>query len=69
MTHLMHKYELEVDDKGKLSKHCVRDLYYNKWISSLNVEYPIYVQIIMIVKSSTSCVIFNLYLTEWNCSV
>ena len=46
ITHLMHKYDLEVDDILLLSKERVKELCYNRWLSGINVEYPMYAQII-----------------------
>ena len=42
MTHLMHKYDLEVNDIVMLPKCSVKNLCYNRWIASINNEYPIY---------------------------
>ena len=46
ITHLVHKYDLAVDDIVSLYKHKVKELCYIKWLSGVNIEYPIYAQII-----------------------
>ena len=46
ITHVMHKYDFDVDDIISLSKQRVKELCYNKWLSGVIEEYPIYAQII-----------------------
>ena len=46
ITHLMHKYNLVIDEIKSLSKHSFKELCYNKWMSGINIEYPRYAQII-----------------------
>ncbi|CAL4174079.1 unnamed protein product [Meganyctiphanes norvegica] len=46
MTHLMHKYEFEIEDLISISRNKVKEHCYNKWISGINDEYPMYAQII-----------------------
>ena len=46
ITHLMHKYNLVIDEMKSLSKHSFKELCYNKWMSGINIEYPRYAQII-----------------------
>ena len=46
MMHLMHKYNICVDDiletsKKKINEHC-----YQKWLTGINAEYPINAHII-----------------------
>ena len=44
MTHLLHKYQLDVNDIVTLSKCSARELCYNRWIAKINNEYPLYAQ-------------------------
>ena len=44
MTHLLHKYQLDVNDIVTLSKCSARELCYNRWIVNINNEYPLYAQ-------------------------
>ena len=46
ITHMMHKYDFDVDDIISFSKQRVKELCYNKWLSGVNDEYPMYAQII-----------------------
>ena len=46
ITHIMHKYDFDVDDIISFSKQRVKELCYNKWLSGVNDEYPIHAQII-----------------------
>ena len=46
ITHVMHKYDFDVDDIISLSKQRVKELCYNKWLSGVIEQYPIYEQII-----------------------
>ena len=46
MTHIMHKYELDIDNIVSFSKCKVKEICYNKWVDSVNAEYPIYAKII-----------------------
>ena len=62
MIHLMHKYELNVDDiltsnKNERNKHC-----YHKWFKDVNVQYVINSHIIrelMMVKEDKLQIIFS----------
>ena len=57
ITHLMHKYDIVVDDVLSLSKDSVKELFYSSWYDSINVEYPMYAQIIkdMVVMREGRC--------------
>jgi len=46
ITHLLNKYDIVVDDILSLSKHRAKELCYNKWLSGVNIEFPVYVQIV-----------------------
>ena len=56
-NHLLNKYDIVADDIISLSKHKVKEICYSKWLSSVNVEYPIYAEIIkdMIVMRERRC--------------
>ena len=58
MTHLMHKYEFEIEDLISISRNKVKEHCYNKWISGVNDEYPMYAQIIreMIMIKEGRCI-------------
>ena len=58
MTHLIHKYELQVDDMLFLSKNKIKEHCYNKWINQINEEYISYALIIkdMIKMKENRCV-------------
>ena len=57
INHLLNKYDIVADDIISLSKHKVKEICYSKWLSSVNVEYPIYAEIIkdMIVMREGRC--------------
>ena len=57
INHLLNKYDIVADDIISLSKHKVKEIWYSKWLSSVNVEYPIYAEIIkdMIVMREGIC--------------
>ena len=42
----MHNYDLVIDEIKSLSKQSIKEHYYNKWLSGINNEYPMYAQII-----------------------
>ena len=46
MTHLIHKYDLEVEDMCSLSKNKIKEHSYNKWLSEINIHYITYAHII-----------------------
>ena len=46
MTHLIHKYDLEVEDMCSLSKNKIKEHSYNKWLSEINIDYITYAHII-----------------------
>ena len=58
MTHLIHKYDLQVDDMLFLSKNKIKEHCYNKWINQINEEYISYALIIkdMIKMKENRCV-------------
>ena len=62
MTHLIHKYELQIDDFHSLSRNKIKEWCYNKWFSEVNEEYFTYAQIIreMIMMKENRCVFINL---------
>ena len=39
MTHLIHKYEIHINDMLFLSKRKIKEHCYNKWINQINEEY------------------------------
>ena len=57
VTHLMHKYGTVVDDVLSLSKDSVKKLFYNRWLDGINVEYPMYAEIIkdMVIMREGRC--------------
>ena len=46
MTHLIHKYELRVDDILALSKNTIKKHCYNRWVNQIQEEYITYSLII-----------------------
>ena len=46
ITHLMHKYNLIIDDIKSLSKKRIKEHFHSTWLSGINNEYPMYAQII-----------------------
>ena len=46
ITHLMHKYNLIIDDIKSLSKTNIKEHFHSTWLSGINNEYPMYAQII-----------------------
>ena len=46
MTHLIHKYDIHVDDMLSLSKNKIKEHCYNRWINQINEEYITYSLII-----------------------
>ena len=46
MTHLMHKYDLRLDDTVALSKQSIKEHCYSYWIDTVDDEYPIYAHMI-----------------------
>ena len=58
MTHLIHKYELRVDDILALSKNTIKKHCYNRWVNQIQEEYITYSFIIkdMIMMKENRCV-------------
>ena len=46
ITHLVHKYNIPVEDLTLLPKQRVKYIFYNKWITGVNIQYPMYASII-----------------------
>ena len=46
ITHLMHKYNLIIDDIKSFSKKRIIEHFHSTWLSGINNEYPMYAQII-----------------------
>ena len=46
ITHLVHKYNITIDDIKSLSKNTIKELSKSTWLSGINKEYPRYAQII-----------------------
>ena len=46
MTHLIHKYDLQIDDLHSLSRNKINEWCYNRWFSEINKDYFTYAQII-----------------------
>ena len=46
ITHLMHKYNLTIDDIRSHSKRNIKEHFHSTWLSGINNEYPMYAQII-----------------------
>ena len=46
MIHLLHKYNLQVEDVLSLSKNAMREHCYQKWKSEINQEYVVHAQIV-----------------------
>ena len=46
MTHLIHKYDLQVDDMLAMSKNKMKEHCYNRWINQVKEEYITYSSII-----------------------
>ena len=57
MTHIMHKYELNLEDIISLSRNRIKEHCFNKWATNIIVEYPIYAHIIrdMIAMKEDRC--------------
>ena len=58
MTHLIHKYNLRIEDFLSLSGNKIKEWCYNRWFSEINHEYFIHAQIIreMIMMKENRCV-------------
>ena len=58
MTHLIHKYDLQVDDMLALSKNKMKEHCYNRWINHIKEKYITYSLIIkdMIMMKENRCV-------------
>ena len=67
MTHLIHKYELQVDDMLALSKNMIKKHCYNRWINQIKEEYITYSLIIkdMIKMKENRCV---RYFSDTDCN-
>ena len=46
MGHLLRTYGLTIEDIMIMTKNKIKDFCYSKWISHINVDYPIYAQVI-----------------------
>ena len=46
MTHLLHKYNLQVEDVLSFSKNAMREHCYQKWKTEINQEYFVYAQVV-----------------------
>ena len=46
MTHLIHKYDLQIDDFHSLSRNKINEWCYNRWFSEINKDYFTYAQTI-----------------------
>ena len=46
ITHLIHKYNITIDDIKSLSKNNIKELFNSTWLSGINKKYPMYAQII-----------------------
>ena len=46
MTHLIHKYDVQIDDFHSLSKTKINEWCYNRWFTEINKDYFAYAQII-----------------------
>ena len=70
ITHLMHKYDLVIEDMLSLSKQKIKNLCLNKWMSGIKDEYPMYAQIIkdmILMKEGNDAKIFSN--DECNCII
>ena len=58
MTHLTHKYNLQIEDLQSLSKNKTKEWFYNSWFSEINQEYYTYAQVIkeMIMMKENRCI-------------
>ena len=58
MTHLTHKYNLQIEDLHSLSKNKTKEWFYNSWFSEINQEYYTYAQVIkeMIMMKENRCI-------------
>ena len=58
MTHMMHKYDLQLEDFHSLSKNKIKEWCYEKWFSNINNHYFTYAQVIreMIMMKENKCV-------------
>ena len=74
ITHLMHKYDLVIEDMLSLSKQKIKNLCLNKWMSGIKDEYPMYAQIIkdmILMKEGNDAKIFSIdecnYIIDFCC--
>ena len=53
----MHKYNLIIDDIKTLSKTNIKEHFHSTWLTGINIEYPIYAQVIkdMIAMKEIKC--------------
>ena len=58
MTHLIHKYDLQIEDFQSLSRVKIKEWFYDKWLTEINEEYFTYAQIIkeLIMMKENRCV-------------
>ena len=57
MTHLIHKYDLQIDDFHSLSRSKINEWCYNRWFTEINMDYFAYAQIIreLIIMKENRC--------------